>query len=482
MSNQSSRIATFIATNTCISDEAANAASADSDTASYAGRTQPVTLSLDAHANDGGAEDGAARDEIAGVEDLVGGAGDDRLLGDDADNRLDGGRGSDVLRGFGGLDTADYSQRDQAVFVDLSDPLAVDGERDEYDDVGADVERVLGGTGDDVLIGSPVANELDGGAGDDLLSGGEDADTLVGGAGDDIADGGAGADIVLVGAGDDMVDGGGGAHTVAGGDGYDIAAYLTRTEPLTIAIDDAPTSGGALDGPPGARDIIGHDVEGLWGGAGDDRLTGDGGDNLLYGGDGADVRIGGDGADAADYSDRDASVTVSLDGRPQSGNAADGPVGARDPVSADVEAILGGAGDDALTGGPIPNYLDGSAGDDLLDARRRARPRRLRGRRRHRPGRRRRRGRRELRGREPAVATAHHADSDPDHGRDAYPGARPHAAPCDGARARAADARARWLVGSTYGSCAQRRARSTLGSCSTAGRPRPSASSRLVTA
>ena len=79
------------------------------DTASYANRqaTQPVSLSLDGVANDGGTADvsGAAKDDIkADVENLTGGAGADTLTGNTAANVLNGGKGADTLRGLEGSD------------------------------------------------------------------------------------------------------------------------------------------------------------------------------------------------------------------------------------------------------------------------------------------------------------------------------------------------------------------------------------------
>jgi Ca2+-binding RTX toxin-like protein len=97
------------------------------------------------------------------------------------------------------------------------------------------MSRTSTGAGDDVLVGSAVPNELDGGNGIDVL------------------DGGAGPDLLN------------------GGEGFDIAAYDRRGEAVVAAVDDTSDPGGALDGPPGARDRIGHDVEVLWGGAGADR-------------------------------------------------------------------------------------------------------------------------------------------------------------------------------------------------------------------
>ena len=58
---------------------------------------------------------------------------------------------------------------------------------------------VIGGGGDDLLVGSPHADTLDGAEGADRLTAGAGGDSLVGGGGDDFLDGGPGTDSVLYG-------------------------------------------------------------------------------------------------------------------------------------------------------------------------------------------------------------------------------------------------------------------------------------------
>ncbi|WP_448204617.1 M12 family metallo-peptidase [Azospirillum sp. sgz302134] len=68
---------------------------------------------------------------------------------------------------------------------------------------GTQIENASGGSGADVLAGSPLANRLDGGDGGDTLMGGGGNDTLLGGNGDDDLVGDAGDDTLDGGAGDD---------------------------------------------------------------------------------------------------------------------------------------------------------------------------------------------------------------------------------------------------------------------------------------
>ncbi len=100
----------------------------------------------------------------------------------------------------------------------------------------------------------------------------------------------------------------------------------------------------------------------LDGGPGNDSLAGGEGDDLLDGGPGADTLVGGNGGDdVADYSGRTSAVYVSLDGVSN-----DGEVGEADNVSSGVEDVLGGSGNDTLTGDLASNLFDGGAGADTF--------------------------------------------------------------------------------------------------------------------
>jgi hypothetical protein len=112
-----------------------------SDTVSYAGRTNAVTVVA---GTDGPGGEAGENDRIAAVESAIGGAGNDRLVGDGGENTLTGGRGEDVLLGKGA---------------------------------------------------------------DDFLTGGRGADTLRAGAGGDLLAGGGGIDVLACEAGADFVNG-----------------------------------------------------------------------------------------------------------------------------------------------------------------------------------------------------------------------------------------------------------------------------------
>jgi Ca2+-binding RTX toxin-like protein len=330
------------------------------DTIAVTGVASPITLT-------GGEGDdvlsgGDGNDTInggAGVDTLDGGTGNDTLNGDQGDDKLLGGTGttgSDTLNGGTGTDVADYSGRSASLTITI-DGTANDGAPGEGDNVKTDVENVTGGSGNDALIGGSAANVLSGGPGHDSLDGDAANDVLDGGTGDDDLVGGAGTDLVT---------------------------YAGRTSPVTVVLDG---TGG--NGEAGEDDTIHTDVESVAGGSGNDSLTGspnadtlsggpgndtihgdagadtlngDDGDDTLEGGAGADVHNGGAGFDIADYSARTTAVTATLDG-----SANDGETAETDNVKPDVEELLGGSGDDTLTGNNGVNVLIGGPGDDVLD-------------------------------------------------------------------------------------------------------------------
>jgi Ca2+-binding RTX toxin-like protein len=168
-----------------------------------------------------------------GADILKGGPGADQLLGQEGDDTLDGGTGSDNLQGSGGIDTIDYSSRTAPVTYHLTgtqnlpswgEPAA--GENDSINEI----ERVVGGSGNDVLDASwysSTAWNLVGGAGNDTLIGSDQSDSLVGGSGVDTISGGAGDDSI------DAYDGG--ADTVSCGSGNDVAkADAVALDPLNV--------------------------------------------------------------------------------------------------------------------------------------------------------------------------------------------------------------------------------------------------------
>ena len=90
------------------------------------------------------------------------------------------------------------------------DGQADDGAAGEGDDVGADIENVTTGSGEDVLVGNDAANVLDGGFGSDVIRGGGSPDTVISGGGDGQLFGEDGDDQLIGSAGSERFDGGAG--------------------------------------------------------------------------------------------------------------------------------------------------------------------------------------------------------------------------------------------------------------------------------
>ena len=139
----------------------------------------------------------------ASGEAIYGGAGNDVINAGGGDDDIDGGPGADVINGGDGTDSVSYPG---TAGVDVNiDGFPNDGALGEGDSVGADVEDVFGGDGNDKIVGSAAANTVDGNAGDDRITGGAGRDTLFGGDGDDVIDSRDGVpDRVECGAGNDI--------------------------------------------------------------------------------------------------------------------------------------------------------------------------------------------------------------------------------------------------------------------------------------
>ena len=239
-----------------------------------------------------------------------------------------------------------------------------------------------------------------------LIEGGSNSDHITGGQLGDTLNGGAGDDTLIGGAGNDNID---------GGDGFDTAVYSGNRADYTITPDD--TNGVLLvDGPDGkdtlrgvnrlqfadqtievvvpgvtligtdgddnlsggeGTDLLiggdGHDT--LIGGAGNDQLEGDAGDDVVDAGDGDDRIVGGhgegndtyeggEGIDTIFYSSSTLGIVVNLSAAQ---NQAFGSKIGTDQI-ANVENVVGGSGNDVITGNSANNLIDGGTGADVCSA------------------------------------------------------------------------------------------------------------------
>ncbi|MBZ8141341.1 hypothetical protein CLD22_15730 [Rubrivivax gelatinosus] len=393
---------------------------AGSDTADYAGSAAGVTVDLASGTGQGGDAEG---DTLSQIENLVGSEHDDALRGDAGANLLRAGSGNDLLEGRGGADTlvggtgtdtASYAGSAAAVSVSLGTGTGQGG--DAAGDRLQEIENLVGSGGDDLLIGDTSDNRLAGGAGDDELEGGAGADALSGGDGRDTASyldaqaavvvsladagintgeaagdsfesienlegsefddqlvgdgydnvlrGNPGNDRLLGGAGDDTLLGGAGADQMDGGDGSDTASYAESNEGVRADLSGfSAASGGEAEGDSyaGIENLVGSRYsDRLAGDAGANVLDGGRGNDVLAGGTGADTLIGGDGSDTADYAGSAAAVQINLGLGQAAGGDADG-----DTLQS-IEDVIGGVGDDQLSGDAGANQLSGNAGNDRL--------------------------------------------------------------------------------------------------------------------
>lgn len=169
-----------------------------------------------------------------GADTLRGGADDDELTGGPGRDKLYGGSGNDLLidgerdgqaardvyrggpsspRGVGGGDLISYVDRGRPVRIDLARA------RNSTGDKLVSVESVIGGRGDDRLVGDRGPNQLNGFAGDDVIRGRGGRDILTGGLGSDHLAGGPGNDVIWAIGGRDRVAGGRGDDRIFALDG-----------------------------------------------------------------------------------------------------------------------------------------------------------------------------------------------------------------------------------------------------------------------
>lgn len=158
-------------------------------------------------------------DQITGSElggdFLFGGAGNDLVSGGGGDDTLIGDAGNDTLNGGAGIDQVNYVMEtgSRAVRVDLASGLATDSFGNT--DVLSSIEYVLGGAGNDTLLGSSASSErFYGGDGDDFLDGRDGNNLIVTGAGNDTVKIG----TTAIGARDTVVISGFGNKTLSGSD------------------------------------------------------------------------------------------------------------------------------------------------------------------------------------------------------------------------------------------------------------------------
>ena len=286
-----------------------------------------------------------------------GGAGNDRVSGNNGAETLDGGAGADTLRGLSGDDTY--------VIDSLLDVILEESAGDDNDMVRSSIaidlrddarfinieHAVLTGKSALKLNGDEQDNFLGGNAGANLIDGGSGSDTMAGGAGNDKYNVNGNDDTIVeyIGGGIDSV--------------FSVGSFTLddQVENLTLL--------GFL-GYQGAGNDLANRITGnsgfnkLQGLGGNDTLTGGDGMDTLDGGAGADLLIGGNGMD--NY------VVDNIGDKIVETGAIDST---SDRVEAHIDYTLG-AGLEALalqgtadlngTGNSVRNFMSGNSGDNIL--------------------------------------------------------------------------------------------------------------------
>jgi Ca2+-binding RTX toxin-like protein len=325
-----------------------------SDTASYASATGGQFVSLAS----GFASGAAGTDTLISIENVLGSAHNDQILGNSGANVITGGDGHDYMRGIGGNDTL------------------IGGNGDDYLGGGFGNDVVDGGAGWDrvafyhnTTTGVQVDLNIQGvaqdtGQGMDTLIGIEHAsgtafdDVLIGNSGDNWLWGEEGNDKLYGGAGNDLLEVGTGNHVADGGAGNDTLSFFANGTGVTANVTVSLLLQGAAQAT-GAGSMTLTGIENLSGSYQNDTLTGDGAANILAGDVGSDTLSGGDGDDTL-YGD--GRIIIDSHG-----------VGTSGPIThyADIVATYPGdpdlvSGNDTLVGGKGDDTLVGGGGDDLL--------------------------------------------------------------------------------------------------------------------
>ncbi len=252
---------------------------------------------------------------------------------------------------------------------------------------------INGGPGEDTIFGRAGDDRLNGDDGDDTLHGQEDGDTLRGGPGNDTLEGGAGKDDLAGEAGSDVMNGGAGDDTfwsIGAADGSDVFDGGAGADEIDFSMmdlngvtvencTDNTETGITISLAQGYTDFSTEfdtykDIENVTGTCGVDTITGDDGNNVLDGGGGTDTLAGGKGDDtyvnptvdsevAGAEKENEGTDTISYAGQAAAGTVLTIPVNIENYVGSNaVDAIIGNAHDNEITGGKEADTIDISSG------------------------------------------------------------------------------------------------------------------------
>ena len=245
-------------------------------------------------------------------------------------------------------------------------------------------ENVIGGAGNDTIVGNNAANTISGGKGNDRVTGGGANDTMSGGPGNDTfffaTATSAESDTIteLPDQGTDTLD----FSSLTSGVTISLATSLVQTVHTNRALrlSSSATFENLVGGSAGDA-LLGNSLANtLTGNSGHDNLTGSGNNDALYGGIGDDTyhfakatsaetdlvsEQSGEGTDTLNFSTVTTSVTVSLASNLAQTVHANRIIRLNSAVT--FENAAGGSGNDSLTGNSLANGLNGNNGIDILN-------------------------------------------------------------------------------------------------------------------
>ncbi|MDO9219379.1 MAG: calcium-binding protein, partial [Lacisediminimonas sp.] len=300
---------------------------ANSNRASYASATGPVTVNLQLGTASGA---GVGCDTLTNINHVRGSAHNDTITGSDrtdVTDQLEGGAGDDSIVGGAGTDLVRYENATTGVTVNLQAGTASDGQGGT--DTLVSIEGARGSRFGDTLTGRNTANQ----------QGVTDFEFFVGDGGNDTIDGQGGFDRV------DYTSGTQGVLVTLGGTG-----------------DGTAHDGVLVNGVEGIDTL--RNIEGVRGSAFNDTLFGSNSVSMetFEGREGNDSIDGGEGADRVEYGSATGGVTVDLSQHLASNDG----YGSQDTLQ-NIENVRGSSFSDNTSGDLNANQLEGQAGNDTLN-------------------------------------------------------------------------------------------------------------------
>lgn len=381
------------------------------DAVSY--RRDPGAVTINLAQNQ--AQDGFGNtDELFNIENVIGSAFGDRIIGDDNNNVISAGGGNDTVSGAGGNDTLFGEEDNDVLNGDAGNDLLIGGSGigwpsdflnggdgsdtasyftapsgvsasllqkngwagDATGDQFDSIENLEGSNFDDFLVGDNGNNslrglagkdELDGGLGDDTLKGDDGNDVLWGNDGNDHLAGDAGNDILRGGMGNDVLDGAQDDNTLEGGLGDDTLTAGEGNNRLDAGEGNNTVTAGngnntVYAGPGNDAITLGNGNNQVYAGEGENTITSGQGDNLIYGGSKADIITVGDG-DNQIYAAEGNNVITTGDG-----NNSINTLHGNDTIygGAAGDRIETNGGDDLIYAAEGDNYIDAGSGNNTV--------------------------------------------------------------------------------------------------------------------